>query len=123
MRDIALLFACLLATAGSTAESSSFKDLIGRWEEDPGTCEGDNFVAYRRDGKLFGYDYEGRWSVQGTALSTTITKRMGADEKWRPVRHPRREVSTIVFITPRVMVERWADGSLHRLHRCRGNGS
>jgi len=93
--------------------------VIGDWEEDPGTCESGNFVIYRSNGRLFGYDYEGRWKLSGETLTTIVTQRLGPDEKWRRVTAPERDVSTIVALTRDRMIERAADGSLRRLHRCR----
>ena len=97
----------------------SKSDLIGDWEEDPGTCEGDNFVSYRGNGSFFGYDYEGRWNLSGETLTTSVTKRMGSDEQWRRVKPSERDARTIVSLSHERMVVRGSDGSLLSLHRCR----
>ncbi|MEO5772486.1 MAG: hypothetical protein ABIQ32_00010 [Sphingomicrobium sp.] len=93
--------------------------VVGDWEEEPGTCEGDNGISYDANGRFFGYDYEGRWKLNGETLTTIITKRMGPDEKWRRLTTPERGVSTIVALTRERMVERETNGSLRHLHRCR----
>ncbi len=111
-----VIFAILNGNASAAAPPTIA--LIGNWEEDPGSCESGAFVSYRADGSSFGYDYEGRWTLKGTTLETTVTKRMGSDEQWRPLRKPERSATTIVFLTHDRMIERWSDGSLHRNHRC-----
>ena len=122
MRLLALL-PLFLGIAGSPANSIaaalSKSDLIGNWEDDPGTCEGDNFVLYQPDGRFFGYDFEGRWTLSGDILTTSVTKRMGSDEKWRRVKPSERDARTIVSFSPERMIVRGADGSLLSLHRCR----
>jgi len=123
MRLLALL-PIFLGIAGSLGNANgatpSKSDLIGNWEEDPGTCEGDNGISYRSNGSFSGYDYEGRWKLTGETLTTFITKQMDPDdEKWRRVKTPEQEVSTIVSLTRERLIERWVDGSLHHFHRCR----
>ena len=122
MRLLALLpiFLGIAAPLGnSIGVGLSTSDLIGDWEEDPGTCGGDNFVSYHPNGSFFGYDYEGRWKLSGETLTTFVTKRMGSDEKWRRVKPSERYATTIVSLSHERMTERQADGSLLSLHRCR----
>lgn len=110
----------LVASVGGQVRAADPTEptLLGSWEEDPGTCEGDNHVTYRADGAFFGYDYEGRWALKGAALVTTITKRMGSDENWRSVAKAERTATIIVSLSRDRLVERWPDGSLQHLHRC-----
>jgi hypothetical protein len=122
MPSVALLsiFLIIAAPFGSPNGVAPSKSAVtGDWEEDPGTCESGSGVSYRSNGRLFGYDYEGRWKLSGQTLTTIITKRLGSDEEWRRVTTPEWEVTTIVALTRDRMIERGADGSLRHLHRCR----
>jgi hypothetical protein len=117
--QLSILVLVSVAGAQVRATAPPKSALLGSWEEDPGTCEGDNSVLYRGDGAFFGYDYEGRWVLEGATLRTAITKQMGSDEQWRPLGKPERSSTTIVSLTRSRLVERWKDGSLHHYHRCR----
>jgi hypothetical protein len=119
VRTLFAAFLVLVALGGNVSAAAPLKSaLLGNWEADPGTCEGDSHVSYRSDGVFFGYDYEGRWVLDGATLKTTITRRMSSDERWRPVRKPERSVTTVVSLTRDILIERWPDGSLHHQHRC-----
>ena len=120
MRAIVILSMVLSVSVASKAAAPATRTaLVGNWEEDPGTCAGDNNVAYRPDGTFFGYDYEGRWSLVGDSLTTIVTRRMNDDERWRRVKPPEPSTTTIVTLSSDRLEERWADGSLHQQHRCR----
>ena len=106
---------CDGAEAGPPARAS----LIGTWVEEPGTCAGDSGTIYRPDGRFSGYDYEGRWTLTEARLTEVVTKRMGSDEIWRRVKSPEKSSSTIMALQGEKMTQRWSDGSIHRLHRCR----
>lgn len=95
--------------------------LIGTWEAETGTCEGDNFVRYNADQTFGGYDFTGRWRLEGKSLITVVTQRAYDDddgEVWRAVDPPEENATVVISLTERQLVERWADGSVHRLHKC-----
>lgn len=116
---IFVLIGAVLPCGPTAAHLTARADIIGNWEEDPRTCEGDGHVTYSADGAFDGYDFEGRWLLSGNRLATTITQRtIGPDEKVVRIKSPESQVSTIVSSSRTRRVERWQDGSLHRLHRC-----
>jgi hypothetical protein len=120
MPACALAVLALLPIYGAAASPPRTADLLGIWEEDRGTCEGDNYIAYNSNGTFDGYDFEGRWELHGNTLVTTITKHVvGPDEKIRRVRSLRRVAVTILSSSRTRWVERWSDGSVHHFHRCK----
>ena len=114
-----VVVALLLSALGNSVQATTAKDIVGVWAQTGDACEGDNGITYRRDGTWDVYSESGRWVLSGNELITTTTYRGEADEHLARLKHPRREVTTVLSVSRQSLIERWSDGSVHRFHRCR----
>ena len=91
--------------------------IVGVWSVPDGSCEGDTSEIFRTDGSYRGDTYEGRWTVRGRRLTTKVERQGEMGGPLRTAPEP-ATVSTLLRLTRKLRVERWGDGSVHRLHHC-----
>lgn len=113
--------AVLFTVSSISASSHAIKraSLVGVWTAPGGSCEGDTAEVYRPDGRYETETSEGRWTLQGNRLLTTIEKTGEMGEPFKAIHPVERETTTILRATLKTRTERWQDGSIHRSLRCR----